>query len=714
VTKTESGWAQAIASISDSTGVVRGTAFLVGDDVALTCNHVIAAANPGPLTLKVAGSEAADAIIDMDTDEESDLALLRVSSKVGRPSVRLSPAPPKIGRKIHSRGFPRDHNPTKYPDGFPLDPAEITGDTTLMWKSRPAKLFVLSGATADRGMSGAPAVDAETETVVGVLRFSEVGSERALAIPASDIIRRWPKLGQTDYENPPTFEDLVSTIPESLARTAWQEFRPQTMHCLVLGSEGMADASSDDSLEGLFQDVMASSHAGGIWKAFRAAHDGHELLYGKTKRTILEDYSRANVQIASFQVNDALSNQQSFELAVRLIVEADLVLVDITRFEPAIMLFLGIRAATKRGVTINSVGSGWREGEPLNRPFNLSDLSLSSHSANFGPYVGDDPRIDRLTMRIQTGFMQLARQPSYEDLPVYDSLRRLGSAESASSSIPVDEEVLVLCSYDASYFSNWNNLRRRLRRALGQRGMQSNVARLQDLPTPQLVSQSLYERIRRCAACVCDWTGSSPSTFFELGVRLAVSPWGAVQIASAGWLDHIDNSPPEKPGPRRQVMQLKDLMDPLVYSDDIDTDLGSFIAERLLEARQSPGITGLQVRRTAGEALRRVQEPVPHVVYQLAQDADSLNHPARIRSNVPQALFYEIKEIKENQERAAIDRRLAAWLFLEHVSKAADLELSDERHKLWRELGDSVAADLFLSDDLADQDLALLITERIK
>jgi hypothetical protein len=697
-------------SVCDSDGNVKGTAFLVGQDVALTCLHVVSAAGKD-FGIRAAGSHQIDRVLDVDIDEDLDLALVRVSTYLDRSPVRINPIPPVIGNKIQSRGFPRDHVFSKYPEGFPLDPTEITGDTTLRWRTRLVKLLVLAGAEAEKGMSGAPAVDPATGTVVGVLRFSETGSARALAIRAVDILQRWPKLSQSPGIL--SYQTLVAAVAESLAATAWQSFAPEKMHCVVVGAEVALKAPADQRLDELFQDVMADARASEVWKSFRLANHDRRLLQNQVPRSISEAYVREQVQIASFNVVDALSNQKSFELAIRMLVEADLALIDVTKFEPAVMLLLGIRAATRRGVTIASVGGGWREGEPLARPFNLSDLSLSSHSPPALSFVGEDPRIDRLSRRIGTGFTQLARHPAYEDLPVYDSLRRLGSAEAASGSIPVDEEVLVLCSYDASYFATWSGLRRELRKALFGQGLRTNVARLQDLPTPQLVSQSLYERIRRCAGCVCDWTLASPSTFFELGVRLTVSPWGAVQVVSRDWLEWLTSEASGIEAPKIQIGQLAELFQPLVYSGGDYGALSKSIADQLIEVRRAPGTTEQPVRQAAAEALRRVQEALPDVFDQLTLEADSLSHPGRIRTNVPQALFYEIREIKEDHERAAIDRRLAAWLFLEHVAKAGELDASNEKHRLWRELGDSVAADLFLSDNPSDLTLASQIAERI-
>jgi hypothetical protein len=129
--------------------------------------------------------------------------------------------------------------------------------------------------------------------------------------------------------------------------------------------------------------------------------------------------------------------------------------------------------------------------------------------------------------------------------------------------------------------------------------------------------------------------------------------------------------------------------------------------------QQVAGSTGHPLREVAAEASRDTEEGLPDLAEQLSNEADALNHPARIRDNVPQALFYEVREIKADQERAALERRLAAWLYLEHRVGAGRLPDSDERRRLWRELGELVASDLFVSDEDADQALALAITERL-
>lgn len=672
--------------------------------MALTCDHVLAAAE-GPYTLKSADSNDPEEVIGHERDPELDLAVLRVPSRDHRRWLALGPDP-TTASVVLTRGFGRDHPLADFPDGYPKR-AGVAGSTTVNWRGQlVVGLFVLTDIVADRGMSGAPVVDEETGSVLGILQLSDKASHEAFAIPASAAKLRWPSLDASGASQVTYARVTHTALPEALAARAWDAFNPERLHCVVVTSEGQAGCAAHESLLGLVRDVLNHPRAADVWSAFVGAHRDRDLVQGLTRRDLADEYRRANTRLASFDVLDAFASPASLDVAVRLIVEADLALFDVTDFEPGVMLLLGVRAATRRGVTINSHGKGWVEGEPLNRPFNLSDLSLASHTASES--AGEDPRTTRMIDRIRTGFDQLARQPSYLDLPVYDALRRLGSEERAWTSIPLETEVLVLCSYDRRHLDTWRSLRSGLANALAAKDIRTTVSRLQDVATPQLVSQSLYERIRRCAGCVADWTLSSPSTFFELGVRLAVSPWSIVQIVDEGWLEEL-KSRRESAG---QISRMAALFNPLGYRDVIDDEEAERIAEQLVEMRERiAGSRGHRVRQVAADALGRSQERLPNVVEQLRREADALSHSGRMRDNVPQALYYEVAMLKADEERAALERRLAAWLYLEHRVGAAQLDDADELKQLWRALAGLVASDLLGSDREVDQDLGLSMVE---
>jgi hypothetical protein len=719
-------WRRAVAAvvdIVDGKEKVRGTAFFVGPDVALTCQHVVKLGEGRPLWLRTVGSTDTDRVLEADADDERDIAVLRVRTRPDREIVRLDPLQVTLGRQVCSYGFPHDLL-TKYPEGYGMDPVALGPSTTLKFRNRESTVLVLPGKNLPRGMSGGPVLDVEAGAVVGLLRITDQKTTDTMAIPAATVVERWAGVVTGPDGAPPTFAVLTGRdpVPEAMLDSAWERFDPDALHCVVLGSERLSGEKAGEQLVTVAKLVRSQPEAGQkVWQAFTATHHGAELVDG-TRRGLSAAYGPTKFRLAAFSVMDALDSEESFALAVRLLIEADLALVDVTGFEPGVMLLLGVRAATRRGVTVASHGGGWQEvnwsdtERGLDRPFNLSDLALSSHS----PRAGDDTRPSRLAKRICTGFAQLGRQPFYRDLPVYDALRQLGSKRHAWSTIPLqstdpeqeaDEkangtaegEVLVLCSYAPKHLENWDNvLNSALGTALFDRDVKTNIYRLQELTTPQVVSQSLYERIRRCQGCVADWTGSSPSTFFELGVRITASPWGVVQIVSDEWLDS------ETSRALAQVEQMRALLDPMVYATDGGDDIGRRVAAALLHLReQGPGAAGHPVRRAAIDALGRVEERLPTLHDQLQAEADALS-TAGIDQDVPQTLFYEVHGIKVDRERAALERRLAAWYYLENRRGAGDP--TDPLHDEWRVLGSQVATALY---DFEEIDLADSISKRI-
>jgi hypothetical protein len=75
----------------------------------------------------------------------------------------------------------------------------------------------------------------------------------------------------------------------------------------------------------------------------------------------------------------------------------------------------------------------------------------------------------------------------------------------------------------------------------------------------------------------------------------------------------------------------------------------------------------------------------------------------RIESS--QILFSAGKGMKRDRERAALEHRIAAWLYLEHRLKTGSSDRDDALKKLYRELGQLAAAALY--DSGTDEDLAL-------
>jgi hypothetical protein len=233
------------------------------------------------------------------------------------------------------------------------------------------------------------------------------------------------------------------------------------------------------------------------------------------------------------------------------------------------------------------------------------------------------------------------------------------------------------------------------------------VRRLIDLGSSQLVSQSLYEHIRRVAGCVMDWSLYSPSTFMELGVRLAVSPWGALQLIDERFLPGGESAARAlradgTPGPELgQIALMKALLDPRPYRLGVADGFGD-VAEALATRRPFDDQAAAYnwVHAVVREAIEPVSLSIPSVQRVLNDTARSLLSDAkeRDRRELTQALFYASARLKKDREAAALERRIAAWLYLEHrLLKRAGF--SEEDKALYLKLGEEAAAALYDGDE---------------
>ena len=134
--------------------------------------------------------------------------------------MALAAEPSPFGGKILSHGFPRDHPVAVWPNGIPLDKAEITGPTIINWRGQPVDQLTLFGSGFQEGFSGAPAVDAATGHVVGILTRLE-SNERAYAIPAKVARLRWPALPSDAATAGALFEELTQVL-DAVAPSAWK------------------------------------------------------------------------------------------------------------------------------------------------------------------------------------------------------------------------------------------------------------------------------------------------------------------------------------------------------------------------------------------------------------------------------------------------------------------------------------------------------------
>ena len=243
-----------------------------------------------------------------------------------------------------------------------------------------------------------------------------------------------------------------------------------------------------------------------------------------------------------FFATDIVQDRQVLESVLKRMCVAKVVVFDITHFEPAVMLLLGIRSVVRRGVTILSLGGVSAVAKTINLPFNIKDTNLVFH-----PPAPGSKEIASLVRRIERGIINYQSR-SYSDLPVFDALRRLLPKE--RKPIPDKEGALVLCSFNKGYRQqNWENHLfeglvdeyDRLNQRSGGRNKEGHlgIARSLEIDSPRLVSKVIYEYIRRVQTCIVDLTMLSPNVFFELGIRLACSDKRTVCIIEKSYYELI-------------------------------------------------------------------------------------------------------------------------------------------------------------------------------
>jgi hypothetical protein len=268
---------------------------------------------------------------------------------------------------------------------------------------------------------------------------------------------------------------------------------------------------------------------------------------------------------------------------LRPLCRADLVIADVTKdahnnHEPGLMLLLGIRSVARRGITICSVDIEPDELYSYNLPYNLTYLNLSSHA---DPHR-DGPRL--LSRKIWNGFDQHTRNPSYLDLPPFDAIRNLGSSPDDYLPIDFDRGPLYLGPFNKDFEKKCfrpieeeliTSLDGLAKERLGRNyteDAEPRVRRLLDRSATQLVAHSLYEAIRRHNFCIVDWSQMRANVFFELGIRLAASEQGAVNIVARGY--------PLNTG-LKQVLHLSKLFQPIIYNHDGYEQISSSVKEIL-------------------------------------------------------------------------------------------------------------------------------------
>jgi FAD dependent oxidoreductase len=208
---------------------------------------------------------------------------------------------------------------------------------------------------------------------------------------------------------------------------------------------------------------------------------------------------------------DALASEAAIKDAVRALCAADIVIADVTGYDPSVLLLLGIRAAVRRAVTITCTKQAVSSAFWKAVPFNLKELKLISlNHVKHG--------LEELVEALSAGLTQSSGSPGYLDLPVYDYVRQ-DPPERESS------RVLLLRAFKSKEEDRTLRVESRIRSALRQAlnlSAEPLVETVIDQASPRLAGQRLYEAIRHWHTCVVDLTWWRANVMFELGVRLAV------------------------------------------------------------------------------------------------------------------------------------------------------------------------------------------------
>ncbi len=402
--------------------------------------------------------------------------------------------------------------------------------------------------------------------------------------------------------------------------------------------------------------------------------DAHPDTFGEVSRDPVE-----------IDVLKAIGSVPNWAATVKALARADYLVADVTSFQPAIMLLLGVRSVLRRGVTV-SVTEDDLSSPATPVPFNVQETRVISFADDLVFYKN-------LHGAMSEGATSLEKDPGYLDLPAYHAVRVPRPDSWAEED---HRHILLLCPYRGRY----PEVFRKKLDVLMREGTQDAVPRrMLDLRSPRLVGQALYEQIRWASRCIVDWSQWRANVFFELGVRLACSERDPLLIIDRGDLDGPARGtggaatlrqyelltrlfrpvayPPESPraalkGPLerwRRSLLLALPSDALGDAHDGDTSLDSLPPAGTFRAAQS----GFWWRHEAVlmqphlEQLRRAEWIL---------GPDPVMKPERL------ILFAGNPRFDAALLGASRENWIAAWLYLRHLASAED-PCSDD---LWEEL----------------------------
>lgn len=372
-------------------------------------------------------------------------------------------------------------------------------------------------------------------------------------------------------------------------------------------------------------------------------------------------------------VTDVLAYPEVFKKFVICLCQAEFAVFDMTEFEPAMMLLIGLRSVVKRGVTVVTVDHDLPAKEWVKIPFSLKQISPIAHV----PADFNDPKnpVKLMAETFAEGWRQLRAMPHYLDLPAYDDVRRLGTKPQDYLPIPWPRAMLWMCSFHESYLDhNYKSAPQSLIGAFGEQAEEEEKAAARnmeikliiDIVSPRLMSQRTYEAIRRYELCVIDWTHWRPNVFFEFGVRLAVSDKDPVNI-----IDPALETPEDiaSHGPQQQNL-LKKLFKPHGYDGEETTpDDFADACQKWLQQESNGSLGYGAVFNEISRAIDIDQESASLPLHK--ELLDSANRMTgdddRMAGSFPTLYSTKNDTLKQHAKQGAWERQLATWLYFHEL-----------------------------------------------
>jgi len=529
----------------------------------------------------------------------------------------------------------------------------------------------------------------------------------------ADMPKHWAKLLPIWEACAPLREKWKAKL-QATDRTLIPMYSPADYNLSAPRHVVRAQRTAADSSVKLRCFVVESSSFGNdpIGGSFKDLLETHAETLGRALQTNL---APSEIHTKSKNINDALLDGSAFGETVAALQSADVAIMDVTRFEPGVMLLLGIRSVLRQGVTLITTLEKFDTHNWSRLPFNLKELYPLYIKPETDNLNSSSHPFQWLGVTIANALAEYRALPQYQDSPAHENVRRLGPSATYFGRIRAESGILWLCPFASQYMQTLGGSKVpvAIKKAFG---LKTPFERITDIVSPQLVSQRLYTAVRRRDLCVVDWTTWSANVFFELGVRLAVNRFATVSII-AGLID-APNSEEKAPleSDIEQRRRLLKLLGPIEYSLPGAQQLDG-IKERhrqMIDHAASPGpvpptwgdIPFDYVYRLIADltvpALAASREEVEQLLLSQAGMRTGTGGTTDFSSPV---LYGDTSQaIKEDAEATAREMLLAAWFYLSERTGLKQIEvarLGDSAYraqlKKYLELGDRIIGLLELS-----------------